>query len=224
MDRSSYSAIKTKEAGVKRRNARRPAFVGGLSSVVFCVFLAGCAPGAKPGPHRSDVAAQAGTERICLADVQKAAAMQVAEDVLAKMHFIIEKADADAGLVRTRPLTGAQFFEFWRTDSVGGFNSTEANLHSIRRTLELRLTKEGQELCIDCDARTQRLNLPEQEVTSSARAYELFSMSGSSLQRMQLNPAQKTGIAWVDLGRDRGLALEVLGRIQRQISKLAEEQ
>jgi len=224
MNRSSDSRLKTKEAGVKRRNARRPAFVGGLWSVVFCVFLAGCASGAKPGQNRSSVVAQAGTERICLADVQKAAAMQVAEDVLAKMHFIIEKADADAGLIRTRPLPGAQFFEFWRTDSVGGFNSTEANLHSIRRTLELRLSKKAQELCIDCDARTQRLNLPEQEVTSSARAYALFSSSNSSLQSMQLNPTQETGIAWVDLGKDRGLALEVLGRIQRQISKLAEEQ
>ena len=224
MNRSSDSRLKTKEAAVKRRNARRPAFVGGLWSVVFCVFLAGCAPGAKPGQHRSDVAAQAGTERICLADVQKAAAMQVAEDVLAKMHFTIEKADAEAGLIRTRPLPGAQFFEFWRTDSVGGFNSTEANLHSIRRTLELRFGKKEDGLCIDCDVKTERLNLPEQEVTSSARAYELFSSSSSSLQSMHLNPAQETGIAWTDLGKDRGLALEVLGRIQKQISKLAEEQ
>jgi len=225
MDRSSDLRLRTKDAGVDRRNARRPAFVGGFWSVVLCVFLAGCA-----GQQRRDAMPQAtgpvgaGTERICLADVQKAAAMQVAEDVLAKMHFNIEKADAEAGLIRTRPLSGAQFFEFWRKDSIGGFNSREANLHSIRRTVELRLTKEGQELCIDCDARTERLNLPEQEVTSSARAYELFSSSGSSFQSMQLNPAQETGMAWVDLGKDGGLALEVLGRIQRQISKLAEEQ
>lgn len=230
MDRSSDSRLKTKEAAVKRRNARRPAFVGGLWSVVFCVFLAGCAPGAKPGQHRSDIAAQApgpvgaGTERICLTDVQKAAAMQVAEDVLAKMHFTIEKADAEAGLIRTRPLPGAQFFEFWRTDSVGGFNSTEANLHSIRRTLELRFGKKEKGLCIDCDVKTERLNLPEREVTSSARAYELFSKSSASFQNMQLNTAQETGIAWTDLGKDRGLALEVLGRIQKQISRLAEEQ
>jgi hypothetical protein len=183
------------------------------------VFLAGCS-----GRHPSNVAAEVGTERICLADVQEAAAMQVGEDVLAKMHFTIEKADADAGLIRTRPLSGAQFFEFWRTDSIGGFNSTEANLHSIRRAVELRFGTKEERLCIDCDARTERLNLPEQEVTSSARAYELFSKSRSSLQSMRLNPAQKTGIAWVDLGKDRGLALEVLGRIQRQISKLAEEQ
>src|SRR4030042_3787414 len=95
MNRSSYSRLKTKEAGVKRRNARRPVLIGVFWSVVFCVFLAGCA-----GQHRSSVAAQApgpvgaGTERICLADVQEAAARQVAEDGLAKMHFIIEKADA----------------------------------------------------------------------------------------------------------------------------------
>ena len=232
MDRNSDSRPKTKDSRLKTKDARlkicdagRPAFVGGLWSVVFCVFLAGCS-----GQQRRDAAAQApdpvgaGTERICLADVQKAAAMQVAEDVLAKMHFTIEKADAEAGLMRTRPLSGAQFFEFWRTDSIGGFNSTEANLHSIRRTVELRFGTKEERLCIDCDARTERLNLPEQEVTSSARAYELFSKSSASFQRMQLNPAQETGIAWVDLGKDGGLALEVLGRIQKQISKLAEEE
>lgn len=230
MDRSSYSRLKAKDAGVKRCNARRPASVGGLWSVVFCVFLAGCAPGAKPGQQRGDATAQAPgpvgaqTERMCLANVEKTTAMQAGQNVLAKMHFIIEKADAEAGLIRTRPLSGAQFFEFWRTDSVGGFNSTEANLHSIRRTVELRFGKKEDGLCIDCDVKTERLNLPEQEVTSSARAYELFSRSKSSLQRMQLNPAQETGIAWVDLGKDSRLAAEVLGRIQKQISKLAEEQ
>ncbi len=219
MNRNSDSRLKTKDARLKICDAGRPDLVGALSSVVFCVFLAGCA-----GQQRGDAAAQAQTQRMCLANAQKTAAMQAGQDVLAKMHFIIEKADADAGLIRTRPLSGAQFFEFWRTDSVGGFNSSEANLHSIRRTVELRLSKKGQELCIDCDARTERLSLPEQEVTSSARAYELFSKSSPSFQRMRLNPVQETGIAWVNLGKDRDLALEVLGRIQKQISKLAEEE
>ena len=39
-------------------------------------------------------------------------AMQAAEEVLSEMYFTIEKFDAEQGIIRTRPLAGAQFFEF----------------------------------------------------------------------------------------------------------------
>ena len=100
-------------------------------SVVSCLLLAGC------GGNQQQ-AAQA--EPICLANVQKSQAMQIAEDVLAKMHFTVDKADAERGLIRTRPLAGAQFFELWRSDNVGAFNSAEANMHSIRRTVSLDIS------------------------------------------------------------------------------------
>ncbi|UCF17478.1 MAG: hypothetical protein JSW59_08445 [Phycisphaerales bacterium] len=62
---------------------------------------------------------------ISVPDTGKAEIMEVAEDVLAEMHFVIEKADVQSGLVRTRPLPGAQFFEFWRSDNVGDENSLQ---------------------------------------------------------------------------------------------------
>ncbi|MCX5638289.1 MAG: hypothetical protein NTX52_11450 [Planctomycetota bacterium] len=180
-----------------------------LLSSVFCVLLlAGCAK-----QQQYEVA----TEPLCVTGLGKPAVMKASEDVLAEMHFTIEKADADSGLIRTGPLSGAQFFELWRSDNVGAFNSAESNLHSIRRTVELNMTPQGEKLCLGCNVKVERLFLPEREVSSS-QAYQMFSKSTTSLQKLTLNSQQKAGMTWVDLGQDRPLAAEILKRIEQQIA------
>jgi hypothetical protein len=94
--------------------------------MTFALMLAGCAQ------QHQDVAG-----RIYVPDIGKAETMEVAEDVLAKMQFTIEKADVRSGFIKTRPLPGAQLFEFWRSDNVGADNCLQANLHTVRRTVEL---------------------------------------------------------------------------------------
>lgn len=202
----------------KMRDTGRLQVICSLWSLVISLALAGCA-----SQQGSEATADVGPKQVCVGDVDKADAMRAAEDVLTGLHFRIEKADAEAGLIRTRPLSGAQFFEPWRKDSVGSFNKTEANLHSIRRTVELQISKKDDDTCIACRVTTQRLNLPETEVNSSARAYAIFSESSDSLQNMTLNPEQGTGIAWIDLGNDARLASKVLERIEKQISELGGE-
>lgn len=162
-------------------------------------------------------------EQICVPNLTRAEAMQAAEEVLAKMHFTVAKADAEQGIIRSRPLTGAQFFEFWRRDNVGAFNRTEANLHSIRRTVELDISRQDEKLCIGCDVKTQRLSMPERQVNSTARAYEMFSISNPSIQRLELHSEQRRDMAWVDLGRDARLETEILKRIERQVTGLQKE-
>jgi hypothetical protein len=156
-------------------------------------------------------------ERICQADVDKAGAMRAAEEVLGQMHFRIEKSDAESGYIRSRPLVGGQFFEFWRSDNVGGFNWSEANLHSIRRTVELEITEQGGQMCVGCSANVQRLGLPEREVDSSAKAYAMFSDSERRMQRLELNVEQRRGMAWIGLGRDGQLETEILKRIEGEL-------
>jgi hypothetical protein len=198
----------------------------GLGFLVFGLLLAGCAEEQQYGA----------VEPICVENVNKLEAMEIAEDVLAKMHFTIEKADAETatagidtrswrGFIRTRPLAGAQFFEFWRSDNAGADNWLESNLHSIRRVVELNMSEQdegppqsGNRLCINCDVQKYRLSMPEHQVSSSARAYEMFSESNPALQNLRLNPEQKAGMAWIDLGKDRQLATEILERIKQQIA------
>ena len=150
--------------------------------------------------------------------------MEVAEDVLAGMYFTIEKADAQSGLIRTRPLPGAQFFEFWRSDNVGADNTLAANLHTIRRTVTLDISQQDEELRIGCEVQAQKLSLPERQVSSSARVYGMFSLSSPSLQRLKLNPEQKKQMAWTDLGRDTRLEAEILKRIETGIVRLSNHQ
>jgi len=199
--------------------------VFGLGFLVFGLLLTGCAEEQQYGA----------VEPICVENVNKLEAMEIAEDVLAKMHFTIEKADAETatagidtrrwrGFIRTRPLAGAQFFEFWRSDNAGADNWLESNLHSIRRVVELNMSEQdegppqsGNRLCINCDVQKYRISMPEHQVSSSSRAYEMFSESNPALQNLRLNPEQKAGMAWIDLGKDRQLAAEILRRISSML-------
>jgi len=179
-----------------------------LALTAFCL-LSGCAVKQQIEP----------VEQICMAELDKQQLMQAAEDVLGRMHFAVAKADVDQGIIRTRPLTGAQFFEFWRSDNVGSFNSAEANLHSIRRTAELDISRQQNgQLCVGCDVSVERLSLPQRQV-GTARVYGMFSKSGQSIQKLKLNPEQKAGMAWTDLGRDRMLETKILTQIKKQIAQ-----
>jgi hypothetical protein len=144
--------------------------------------------------------------------------MELAEKVLADMHFSVEKADVENGLIRTKPLPGAQFFELWRGDNVGTENTLLANMHTIRRTVEIDIARQGGQFRIDCNVTVQRLSLPERETFSSARAYEMYSRSSPSLQKLKFDTLQKEGMAWCNLGKDKQLASEILRRIEKQIS------
>ncbi len=178
-----------------------------LFFLVFGMLLAGCTeqqqyPKAEP---------------LLMENIDKLRVMEIAEDVLVKMHFTIEKANDENGFIRTKPLQGAQFFEFWRSDNVGADNWLVSNLHSIRRIVELNINEQDKGLYINCDVQIYRLSLPERNIRSSAHAYDLFSTSGPALQNIQITPEQKAEMAWIDLGKDRQLAAEILKRIEQQI-------
>jgi hypothetical protein len=183
-----------------------------LSACAALSLLAGCAE-----PYRNET-----VEQICPVGLNKQQAMKIAEDVLGEMHFSIAKSDANLGIIKTRPLSGAQFFEFWRKDNVGSFNSTEANLHSIRRIAEININQQDSHLCIRCNVNVQRLHLPERELHSRARPYDMFSRSSPTRQRLKINPDQKKGMAWVDLGNDPELATVILKRIENKITGIQE--
>ena len=203
---------------------------GTLLPMLLMFILSGCSNQSRtPTPDRS-----AARSRFA---VTRPAAMEIAEAVLTRMYFTIDKFDPNSGVIITRPLPGAQFFEFWRNENIGTKNWINSNLHSIRRTVEINfvpspaysvLRKESKELGtqnserrtkISCTVKIQRLSMPARQVTSSARAYEMFSRSNPTLQRLQLNPEQERKMAWVDMGTDTELEREIVKRIEKQCRK-----
>jgi len=192
-------------------------------TIMTCVLIAAGCTQQTSAPLRvkvqdSDLYIERG-QGISTADL-----MEIAESVLARMYFTIDKADVQSGLIRTKPLSGAQFFEFWRSDNVGTDNALAANLHTIRRTVTLDISQQDGELSVGCNVQVQRLSLPERQVSNSTRVYGMFSQSSVSLQRLKLNPEQKKKMAWIDLGRDSRLEEEILKRIETGIVRLSNHQ
>jgi len=172
------------------------------------VLLAGCAQPQSTVPKEGP---------LCLSDIGMADAMNAAETTLRRMHFAIEKADPVRGIIRTKPLTGAQFFELWRSDNVGVAQTTEASIHTIRRSVELQVRPAEGQVRIECSVQVQRLSLPENEVASVSQAYRMYSKSTPTLQRLELEPGQKEQLAWIDMGEDPALAKRILKRIAQKI-------
>ncbi len=157
-------------------------------------------------------------DQICVPDVNKAQAMQAGQDVLGKMHFIIEKADTDTGYIRTRPLQGAQFFEFWRKDVVGSFNCTESNLQNIRRIVELNIVQQQGQICYSCNVKTQRLSLSNFKDTKHSQAYDKFAGSEMRTMTQKINLGSAEQKIWIDLGQDEKLATVILQQVEKQIA------
>jgi hypothetical protein len=172
------------------------------------VLAAGCAttPSARP---------EGGSVNI--ADVNMAEAMDVAQASLSRMHFVVEKADPQQGLIVTKPLSGGQFFEFWRSDNVGPAQTVEANLHTLRRAVQLQLQPTNGQIRILCTVHVQRLSVPANEVASVSQAYRMYSRSTRTTQRLELEPGQEAGLAWIDQGQDPALADRILKRIVQRM-------
>ncbi len=187
------------------------------------IFLLSAGLAALAGCRTVPTAAPA-TQTTCVANTTTAEVVRAARTVLSRMSFAIEKADPKAGLVRTEPLAGAQFFELWRSDNTRFADAVASNIHSIRKSVELHVSPDEGQLRLDCTVRVERLSLPGQDIASVSQAYRMHSRSLPDLQTFILTPAQRAQMTWIEMGNDEPLAAEIVRRIQKQITRQPEEE
>lgn len=176
---------------------------------MLCVCFGGCA---------SQQLAQS-TDPVCLPNTNTDEAMNAAETVLENMYFELEKYDPDELYIRTRPLSGAQFFEFWRRDNASGFATGQANLHSIHRVVELTFSEQETATCIQCRVQVLRLSIPERPIEGAGRIGHLYTESNTGSQTLQLDRSHISRIEWLDAGPDRELERRILKKIQQETLK-----
>jgi len=167
------------------------------------IFIQGCGSGepiSSPG-------------RACiLADRQEV--MSSAKAALLDLGFVIEKFDSEAGYIRTRPLSGSQFFELWRGDIASSYALTEASLHSVMRTVQMNFNEDEGRVCVLCEVSVMRLSVPEQGTAGTSGTYAMFTKSSSQLMTLRFSPQQQSQMAWIDMGLDSELAEKVLGNME----------
>jgi hypothetical protein len=179
-----------------------------LISGILAVGLSGCA-----GPKMVQA------QPVCLQAISQEKLMQVVEKTLVSMQFQIEKYDVENGVIRTRPLRGGQFFELWRSDNAGGFNTAESNLQSVQRTVELTFQPQQSGVCMQCVVTARRLSLPEEPIQGYYNAAALYTASDRSRQRLDVSGKKQEEMRWLDLGRDEALEQKILAKIQHKIEK-----
>jgi len=157
----------------------------------------------------SEIAVEPGVP-VCLTSASRSEAMDTCEDVLVGMHFEIEKFDLDKGYIKTRPLRGAQFFEFWRSDNVGSKNTGQSNLHSVLRTVELQIDEDQGRYCVECKSQMRRISIEKDELDNHSVNSGIFSGGRSSFQKLR---PKSENLEWIQMGPDTDLEQRILGRI-----------
>ncbi len=138
---------------------------------------------------------------------------QTGLEVLRRYNFRPDRQDRRAGVITTHPTTSAQWFEFWRPGTCGGFEAAEANLHTVRRqaTVHIRPAAEQGQLYVSVQVDVYRYAAPERQVTTASGALQIF---GEKLPTAEGEMGPQAAAAyWVPLGRDSRLEDELLRRI-----------
>lgn len=159
------------------------------------------------------------SDPLCLPGVGVSDAMEAAQKVLDRMQFTIEKYDPEARYIRTRPLSGAQFFQIWRQDNASAHSSAEANLQSLRRTIEMEITPYGDRTCLACRVYVQQLSIPERPIEGVISMAGSYTDSSMSRQTLRLDNEQLEEMEWLDNGLDRALEKKILDKIKMETTQ-----
>ena len=176
-----------------------------IGIMVFLATFSGCA---SPQQVVSD-------EPLCLPNTPPDQVMEASKAVLLGMHFEIEKYDTEARYIRTRPLSGAQFFEFWRQDNASAASVAQANLYSLRRIVELECTPQDTTTCVQCRVGVLRLSVPEAPIEGAGRMGGIHTESSSRFQTLEVDRSKQAQIEWIEVDPDHDLERKILERIRQ---------
>ncbi len=147
--------------------------------------------------------------------------VDTALSVLRRYDLPADYVDRWRGLIITEPATSGQWFEPWRVDSQGTYQTVEASLHTMRRKVRVDVLPVGEEpsrlpapLADSAQQQTpepgryrlqvrvdkERYHAPARQITTSSGALAMYStrvptQAGIRGRRSESNE-------WVPLGRD----------------------
>lgn len=133
-----------------------------------------------------------------------------ARAVLRDHRFTIFREDPRRGEIVTEPMTGQQFWEYWRADSAGLYNTLESSMHTILRTIDVRVypARDEQDQPIpgrqylEVRAYTDRLSQPERAMTAVNQLPTTYKVGRGLTNALELEAEGAAQPRRVFLGRD----------------------
>jgi hypothetical protein len=147
-----------------------------------------------------------------MSSVDVATGERAARGVLRDMRFDIVYPPAKPGLVETEPMTGSSWFEFWREDTIGSYQTAESSLHTIRRRVTVAVTPASKGSQVSVKVEKQRMSAPDSAPQHISAAFNIYRPGDTDLLR-QDEMAPHT-YRWIEIGRDDALEQRILEHIQ----------
>lgn len=152
-------------------------------------------------------------------NADRASVLTAAEEVMRDMQFVVEKSDAQNGYLKTRPLSGGEFFEFWRKDNADAKSLAYSSMHSTQRTVEIKLISDNDRTVVDCNVQIQRLAVPANNISDFSDLPRAFSKSSSSRQNLNLKKPLVAQMSWENIGSDEKLSAYIVSRINSKLQQ-----
>jgi hypothetical protein len=152
-------------------------------------------------------------------NIDRASVLAAAEDVMKDMQFVVEKSDAQNGYLKTRPLSGGEFFEFWRKDNPDAKSLAYSSIHSTQRTVEINLVPDNDRMVLACDVQIQRLAVPSNSISDFTDLPRSVSKSSTSKQNLNVKKPLEAKMSWEDLGKDEKLSAYIINRINCKLQQ-----
>jgi len=155
-----------------------------LLAAVLATGVCGCLKYTKPVVAQPEMTgAERNFEAVWLAT----------QDVLRDYRFTIDRQDKRAGVITTEPLTGMQFFEFWRKDAVTPEALLAGSIQTLHRTVTVRIRPAAGQAEQYEPAVQVAVSKPyaATDVRSTSDAYSMFLLPGEQ----DLYPSSLLGVA-----------------------------
>jgi hypothetical protein len=176
----------------------------GLLAGLLGAALAGCqAPAVPSGP----------TERVVRIEDYDAFLDQAAT-LLRELDLPPTRIDRVSGEIVLRPTTRGQWFEWWRPDSRGGYQTLESSLHTLRSRGRVAIRPSDPALAayvLSVEVEKERFSSPERQVTTTSGALAIYSERLPTTEGLRASRLRDDH--WVSLGRDGLLEAYLLERL-----------
>jgi len=148
---------------------------------------------------------------------------QCSLDVLDEFHFLVDQEDLREGRIATLPLTGQQWFEFWRGDAATPHDVAEGSLQTLYRTVRVYVEPvEGSQdrFAARVEVITSRAEQITRPLTNVVQAYSLFAIPGrtrdieTQFARQSVEDIPTARVT--PLGRDTKLETKIAEAIARR--------
>ena len=154
-------------------------------------------------------------------------AFEVVKDELRAQGYELERVDARAGVITTRPRASSGFWTPWVTDERRLRDELESSVHRQRRVVEVRFLAEGEgdvreaggALTLDVRVRVERVYQPGVRTpVASVRLRHVSEDPGVGSGDTPLETGEGRGAIFaVEQGADRALAADLAARLRRAL-------